>query len=235
MTNHLRSLSMVMAIASAGGALARVAACDPAQALAGPTTAQASAGKVSREARATAPFHKIRLRGAIELTFRIGPQLAVEVIAEARVLPLVSTEVTDDTLQLGLRAPGGRDASLSSPIRAIVTAPSLHALDVGGACSATVAGLRADSFALAVGGAASAQLSGAVAHATVAAAGVGRVRGEQLRTERATVAAKGGAAVELTVARQLTVAVSGISAVTVYGKPEHVVKAISGAATVTVR
>lgn len=184
-------------------------------------------GAARTEARAVGGFTSVSAGGAVALTITVGGATAVSVTADDNVLPLIRTRVKGDRLIID----STDGYSPKTPVTIAITTPSLAALGLSGATTASATGLTGDRFALDLSGASKATLAGTAAAITIEASGASDLDATKLAAQDATVAASGASQVRLAVARGLTVEASGASAVDYWGAPQ-VTKATSGASRV---
>jgi hypothetical protein len=119
-----------------------------------------------------------------------------------------------------------------TPLRAVVTAPSLRALAVRGPGQATASGAFGDSFSVAVKGPGSARVSGSARRVQAAVSGPGEIFAKDLSARDATVALQGDGGITVHASESITAAVSGDGDVHVYGKPARVSRIVDGAGSV---
>ena len=180
-------------------------------------------GKREIQKRKVAPFTTIQTEGAftIEVTCQKDPSLEVE--GDDNVLQFVSTEVKDNVLHLE----NAKSYSVSEPVRFKISTPNLEALSVSGAGQIVVREMNNDKFVISADGAPTISVSGNSKSIDIDAKGAGKIDTHNLHASRATVDSKGVSRIDLDVADQLDVNVSGPSSVTYRGDP-RVNKKISG-------
>ncbi|MBL8623722.1 MAG: DUF2807 domain-containing protein [Myxococcales bacterium] len=184
-------------------------------------------GTARTEARAVGGFASVSAGGAVALTITVGGATAVSVTADDNVLPLIRTRVQGDRLIID----STDSYSPKTPVRIAITTPTLTALGLSGASSATATGVTGSGLAVDLSGASKATLAGTTAAITIEASGAAELDTTKLAAQDATVAVSGASHVALAVARGLTVEASGASMVDYWGSPA-VTKATSGVSRV---
>jgi hypothetical protein len=143
----------------------------------------------------------VDLTGPFNLTLRQGPNVALEVRGEERVLANVDTSVEGDVLHI---APRGILLRHRQPIEVRVTLPALAALHVNGSGEHTVSGFAGERLDLSMDGAGEMRFNGRyrIVHAGVHGSGELELTGGNAESVSAEVVGSGsltlvGAAVSL--------------------------------------
>lgn len=172
-------------------------------------------GKRELQKRQVAPFTSIKTAGAftIEVTCQKEPSLEVE--GDDNVLEFVRAEVKNNVLQLE----NTKNYSVSEPIRFKISTPNLETLSVSGAGQVEVKGMNNEKFVISSEGAPTISVSGNSKSVAIDAKGAGKIDTHNLHASRAIVDSKGVSRIDLDVADQLDVNVSGPSSVTYKGDP----------------
>ena len=187
-------------------------------------------GKRVVQKRDIGSFTSITTEGAfhIEVTCQKEPSLEIE--GDDNVLPLITAEISNNVLQLS----NSKGYSVNEPIKIKLSVSNLEGLSVSGAGRIDIKGMNNDSFEIDSKGAPVIMVSGSTKTITIDSSGAGQIDTNNLRAARATVDTKGATKIELDVAEQLDVTVSGPSTVTYKGDPV-VNKTINGPGTVARR
>ena len=125
----------------------------------------AGSGSVVTEDRQVGEFDKVEGSNGLRLVLSIGATNSVQVSAHENIVPLVSTTVTDGTLEATLTRP----VSGTAPITVTVVTPALTALTLHDGVSADATGIAAASLSLDADDGAHASLSGTVDRLTITA------------------------------------------------------------------
>jgi hypothetical protein len=173
-------------------------------------------GKRVTQKRDVAEFTSIKTEGAFTIEASAQKAASVEVEADDNVLPVVSTEVSNNILYIKPI----KNYSVNEPVVVRVSAQSLEGLSVSGAGKISVAGLKSDKFEIDSQGAPSITVSGETNVIDIDANGAGKIDAHKLRASKGIVDSKGVAEVEVNAKDELEVTVSGPSHVTYSGDPK---------------
>jgi hypothetical protein len=190
----------------------------------------AGSGTAKTEVRTVGAFSALDISGAIDTDVAIGSEARVEISGDDNLLPLITTELHGDTLEIGTR----QNVRPRQPLLAHITVPRLTAVGVSGSGNVAIHGVHGDSLALQVTGSATVRGDGAVHGLTINVTGSGDLQLEGLAAERASVTISGSGDARLAVSRALDVHISGSGDVSYRGDPE-VKKDISGSGTLARR
>lgn len=166
---------------------------------------------------------------------RIGDKPAVTVRAADSVISRIGVSVVDQMLSIEAR----ESFQTSSAIEIQVTTPSLKALNLDGAVSLELKGLKGSELALTAGGSASVALhqlnlgqlsgdlsesssvevTGTVGNQQISVSDAASYEAEELQTESAQIEVEGSGEAVMNVARQLSVKVSDAGSVEYLGDP----------------
>ena len=188
----------------------------------------AGSGNSVKEKRTVASFTSISTEGAYEVEFAIAATPSLELEGDDNILPLISTEVSNNVLHIRSK----RSLSPRKPISVKISAPNLEGFSANGAGRIEIKGLKNEKFGLDVNGAPTVRVSGETKSLEIDANGAANIDTHRLRAERATVESNGVSKVEVHAANELDVTVGGPSRVTYHGDP-HVKKTIHGPGSVT--
>ena len=172
-------------------------------------------GVRQKEKRDLPTFTSISTEGALNITIVSQQKQGVEIEGDDNILPLVTTEVSDNVLHLK----SIRNFSTQDSIRVKITIPNLEGLTASGAGKINISGLKNDKFELDMNGAPAIKVSGETKVVNIDASGAGKIDAHKLRAARAIVDSKGVSRVELYAAEELNVTISGPSHVIYEGDP----------------
>jgi hypothetical protein len=170
-------------------------------------------GNRVKEKRAVTSFTSISTEGAFEIEVACQKAPGLEIEGDDNILPLVSTEVTNDVLHVR----STRNYSVSAPIVLKIAVADLSRISASGAGSFVVTDVKNDKFEINANGAPAIRVSGETKTLNIDANGAGKIDTHKLRAGRAAVESKGVAKVEVYASDQLDVTVSGPSHVICYG------------------
>ena len=172
-------------------------------------------GKRQTESRQVGSFSAIETDGAFDIEVACGKNVGLEVEADDNILPLVSTEVSNNKLVLKpLKNYSVNDAPV---IR--ITVPDINAFSSNGAGKIRISGVNNDKLQIYANGAPQISVSGTTKMIGVDTNGAATIDTHNLRADHAVVDSKGVSKVDLGVSNQLDVTVSGPSHVTYKGDP----------------
>ncbi|MGA7782297.1 MAG: DUF2807 domain-containing protein [Paraburkholderia sp.] len=174
-----------------------------------------SAGADKTEKRQTDAFSGVRLVGAVEGAFSISPYTSVTVSAPAEVLPHVVTAVKNGVLTVELKDV----ASLATPLKVVITGPSLQAVSIAGSATMRVSGISDRSLALNVSGSGSILASGSVNKVSASISGSGDIDVSALHANALVANVQGSGDLHGYASDSATVNVMGSGVVDVQGKP----------------
>ena len=99
-------------------------------------------GAITSETRQTDPFTRVESGTGIHVSVGIGEAKPVEVRAQANILPLIETKVTDGTL----RIESSKAFTSSEKIEVILATPELERIVLSGGSRGAVDGLASEAF-----------------------------------------------------------------------------------------
>ena len=172
-------------------------------------------GKLLKEKRNVGSFNSISTEGAFDIEVVCQKPQEVEISGDDNILPLVSTEVSNNVL----RVRSLRNYSSSEPLKLRISVPDLVEIQSSGAGTIEVSGVKNDRFEIDVNGAPTIRASGETKALKIDANGAGNIDTHKLRAARVEVESKGVSGVEVYAMEQLDVTVSGPSHVTYRGNP----------------
>jgi Putative auto-transporter adhesin, head GIN domain len=189
-------------------------------------------GHTASESRNASGFTKIELTGSGEVTVKQSGEESLTVEADTKLLPRVTSEVSNGTLVLGLKR---NTISLATKtIRYQVGVRDLAGLSVSGSGDVTVTQLNTAKLRIEISGSGRITTSGSAGAQEVAISGSGSYRGADLASKTARVDITGSGAAELKVSDTLDVRISGSGSVTYSGDPQ-VTQRVTGSGTLTKR
>jgi hypothetical protein len=186
-------------------------------------------GTITTAQREVTAFSQIGLASVIDAEITSGPQAKVELTGDDNLLPLITTKVVGDKLEIDTA--GGQDLRPSQRLVARIVVAKLSEVDVTGTGAVQINNVTADTLKLELSGTGSVVATGHAAQLGAELSGTGKLRLAQFPVEQATIDLSGTGSAELAVSRQLDVNLSGTGSVTYHGNPK-VTQAISGTGSV---
>ena len=172
-------------------------------------------GKRVVEKRNIAPFKSISTEGAFSIEVTCQKDVGLEVEGDDNVLSVVTAEVVNNVLRLR----NTKNYSTSEPVKFRITVPDLEGLSVEGAGHINIKGLNNGKFEIDSKGAPTIDVAGNTKLVDIDSSGAGKIDTHNLHAARAVVDSKGVSQIELDVADQLDVTISGPSSVYYKGDP----------------
>ncbi|HEX3251236.1 MAG TPA: head GIN domain-containing protein [Pyrinomonadaceae bacterium] len=172
-------------------------------------------GKRVVEKRNITPFKSISTAGAFSIEVTCQKDLGLEVEGDDNVLSLVTAEVSNNVLRLK----NSQNYSTSEPVKFRISVPNLEGLSVQGAGRIDIKGLNNEKFEIDSSGAPTINVSGNTKLVDIDSSGAGKIDTHNLHAARATVDSRGVSQIDLDVADQLDVKISGPSSVYYKGDP----------------
>jgi hypothetical protein len=189
-------------------------------------------GQTVAESRDVSGFTKVQLTGSGEVTVRQSGVESLTVEADTKLLPLVTSEVSNNTLVLGRKR---STIFLSSrTIRYQVEVRDLTGLSVSGSGDITATDISTAALRVEISGSARITASGSAEVQELDISGSGSYRGADLDSKRARAQITGSGEGDLTVRDALDVRISGSGSVTYSGDPQ-VTQQITGSGKLTKR
>ena len=172
-------------------------------------------GKRVVQKRQIAPFTSISTEGAFEIEVTCQKEPSLQVEGDENVLEFVTAEVSGNVLRLK----SSKSYSTSEPVRLKIAVANLEGLTVSGAGRIDIKDMKNEKFEIDSNGAPNISVSGSTKTVDIDSNGAGKIDTHNLRASRAVVDSKGVSRIDLDVADQLDVTVSGPSTITYRGDP----------------
>ena len=172
-------------------------------------------GKRVQQKRQVSAFKSIDTEGNFSIEITCQKDLSVEVEGDDNILEAVSTEVSGEVLRLT----NTKSYSVNEPVKLKISVPNLEGLSVTGAGRIDIRGMSNDAFDIDSEGAPFITVAGKTKVIKIDSNGAGVIDTHELSASRATVESNGASKIDLDVADQLDVTVSGASTVIYKGDP----------------
>jgi len=183
------------------------------------------------ESRAVTDFRRIVVEGSADLSVRVGDATSVSVTGDDNLVALVTTEVRDGSLVIGMK-PGSYSTRVD--LRVAITTPGLEALSIQGSSDAELSGISGETFSAEILGSGDVRASGKVDRLEAAVSGSGDLRLDGLESREAKVGISGSGDVDVWATEILVASVSGSGDVRYRGEPK-VTKSVAGSGSVARR
>jgi hypothetical protein len=175
----------------------------------------AGSGNRQKQKRDVPSFTSISTEGAFDIDVVCQKPLSLEIEGDDNILPLVSTEVSNNVLHIK----SVRGFSVHEPITLKISLENLEGISASGAGKIEVSGIKNEKFGIDASGAPTVRASGETKVLDIDVSGAVKVDAHKLRATRAAVEAKGVSKVEVYAGEQLDVTISGPSHVIYEGDP----------------
>lgn len=185
-------------------------------------------GNVKTESRSASGFKEIKAENAVELEITVQKDFSLTIEADDNLLDQVKTEVSGNTLKISTRD----SITSKNKIKVKISLPELTDLDLSGASTANVSGVKTDSLELNASGASRIKIEGEVKSVDATASGASGIDAENLKTENAKANASGASHVTVSPTGDLNAEASGASTVTYTAEPKSIKQNASGASTI---
>jgi len=187
-------------------------------------------------------FNKIRVTGVYELDVEVGEDFSVFTSGKHKDVEDMKVYLKGSTLVLAQNEDGdkninwnGRKKKNNSGIRAVITLPSLKALDITGIGSGEIKSIESDRLDVEVAGISDMELFGSCGTLDVDMAGLGEIRAEELECDNVDVDLAGMGEISVYASKSVSADAAGMGNIEVYGNPEDVEKSKSFMASVKIK
>ncbi len=152
-------------------------------------------GSIATEDRTTDAFQRVSVGGGLHVDIAVGSPLQVTVSAQANLLPLIVTRVSDGQLIVNIAPPG---ISTSQPMTLTVIVPDLRSITLSGGATGSLDATATD-LAIDVSGGVQLDATGRVSTLRLTTSSGAQARLSGLAVDSATVTMSGGSRAELNV------------------------------------
>ncbi|HEX3483370.1 MAG TPA: head GIN domain-containing protein [Kofleriaceae bacterium] len=187
-------------------------------------------GNAKTETRTVPAFSAVEVTGPIDADIAIGPEPRVEITGDDNIVPLITSDVHGDRLEIGTR----KNIRTSVHLIARITVPRLTGVTLTGSGDITAHGVQSDRLRVTLSGSGTIRADGTAREAEVELVGSGTVALDKLAAERASVSVSGSGDVAIAAGKALDVSITGSGDVTYRGDPE-LKKQITGSGNVRKR
>jgi len=172
-------------------------------------------GDVITESRDVTGFDEIVLLGSGDVIIDVTGTESLEIEAEDNVMPLLTSEVIDGRLELGVEG----SITTSRGITYTITAARLVGVTIRGSGDVNGSDIDAESFEATIEGSGIVDLTGTSSELTVRIGGSGNFDGQDLESATGAVRIDGSGGALVNVAEDLTVTINGSGDVEYIGDP----------------
>ncbi len=173
-------------------------------------------GRLKTETRNVSEFHKIVIGGSTEAEVRVGPKASLEITADDNLLSHIRTRVEDGALVID------HEGSFSSEhqTRAVITVPSLTAIEISGAGQINVKDVHSKELSVELSGASRITATGTADEINLSASGASKADFSSLSAKKATVDGTGASKLTVNASGEISGDLSGASHLRYSGHPQ---------------
>jgi hypothetical protein len=183
------------------------------------------------EKRTLAPFTSLEVNCHGSIQVRFQEQKNVEITGDDNIVPLLTTEVRNDTLYIQ----ASKEYDPHDKLQIIVSIPNLKRFVFTGAGQANLSNVKNDRLEIVMNGAGELLASGETKEADIALNGAGSVEAKNLHAVNAKVNSTGVGTVDIYATEQLDVKASGVGEINYYGSPKTVNRQVAGLGSINER
>ena len=176
-------------------------------------------GNVEKHELTTDAFDEISLIGPIDLRIKQGPELSLDVDAEAEIFSALTYEVKNGRLEIGFKQ-NVTCFETEHGVKVNVTIPNITAIYQSGVSEIKSDGnLNLTQLHLEISGTADMELSGQVENHSIESSGIVNAKNFGLLTKNTTIDISGTANIELSCSDELDIEVDGAAKISYKGNP----------------
>ena len=183
-------------------------------------------GQLASESRPVTGFTKVELSGTGDLTIEKTGTESLAISAEDNLLPLLTSEVSGDTLVLGTKR--NTEIVTTKPINYALTVKDLTGLTLSGSGNIRVSNLSTTRLTTKISGSGTITASGTADDQDLDISGSGRYQADQLASKTVSEGISGSGTASVLVSDALDVRISGSGTLTYTGDPTRVTQDVSG-------
>lgn len=181
-------------------------------------------GDFVTEKRNVGEFKNIEVSGAFEVQIIAGKESAIEIDADDNLLPLIKTEVSGDTLEIGRE----KRFSTHNRVKIRVFTKNVENLETSGASSATLTNLDNEFLNVDSSGVSRVTVAGKTNRLKIEMSGVSQIKTKELSASNVSIDGSGASRADVFASEALTADLSGASHVDYSGNPTEINKKTSG-------
>jgi hypothetical protein len=165
---------------------------------------------------------EVKCHGTVQV--RLQEAKSLEISGDDNIVPLITTEVRNDTLFIQ----STKEYDPHDKLQIVVTAPNLQRFAFGGAGEVELSNIKNDRLEIVMSGAGSLRASGETKDADITLSGAGSVEAKDLHAVNAKVNSTGVGSIDIYATDRLDARTSGIGEINYYGKPKTVNRQAGG-------
>ncbi len=173
-------------------------------------------GNAKSEVRNVPAFTAVNVADAVDAEIVVGPASHLEITGDDNLVPLVTSNVHGDQLEIGTSS----TVRPSVHLVAKITVPQLTGIGLTGSGDITAHSVQADQLRVNLSGSGTIRADGTAHEAQIDASGSGNVALDQLAAESVTVSVSGSGNIAVAASKALDVSITGSGNVTYRGDPQ---------------
>lgn len=186
-------------------------------------------GKLISQNRKVNEFNKMKIEGAFDVKVKCGYKSSLKIIAEENLMPLIKTEVYNNTLFICSQ----KNILPKKKLEIEITVKDLNEISCSGANKVLVENIKTDNFIINLSGADYVKLKGEVDDFKAKISGAGSLDARELKAGNVYVSVSGTANANVYASNFLDASISGVGNISYYGNPEKIKSNISGIGSIT--
>jgi hypothetical protein len=188
-------------------------------------------GVMKNEKRTLASFNSLEMKCHGTIQVRFQEQNHLEISGDDNIVPLITTEVKNDTLYIQ----SSKEYDPKDKLQIIVSIANLKRFVFAGAGEADLSNVKNDRVEIVMTGAGSLTASGETKEADITMAGAGSVDAKNLHAVNAKVNSTGVGQVDIYATEKLDARTSGVGEINYYGSPKIVNRQAGGLGAINER
>jgi hypothetical protein len=169
-------------------------------------------------------FVKIIGSGAFQLTVQQGKPQSVKVHLDDNLFEYLELKVVDSTLKIKMK----ENVEYKKKFLVELTVPKVEALELSGAISTELSGIKGETFRLETSGASRTRIKGEVESFQVELSGANQLHAYDFKAKRVSARISGSSLAQLFAESSLEADISGVSKVSYEGSPKIIKKSVTG-------
>jgi hypothetical protein len=176
-------------------------------------------GPLKREERTLNAFQAVDVSQSFIVEIETGKPQSIAVEADENLLPLIDTQVVDNTLKIANKP--GKTLSSNNPIKVFLSLPSLQNVDAKGASRLVITGIQGDQLKLNLeGGHQVRMVGGVLQNLQIKASGAAQLESLMLKAQNVDIQLSGAASARIRAEKKLKVSAAGACKLEYKGTPE---------------
>lgn len=180
------------------------------------------------EKRDVPGFLSVEVSGAFEVEIVCQKERSLEIIGDDNILPLVTTEVKNNTLRIN----NSKSYNANRPITVKISVADLEGISTSGASKINVSDIKNSELKVDSSGASKVSLTGETKKLTIDTSGASIIEAKELHAEKVDVESSGAGYVSVYATDLLNASASGATRIDYYGNPATVNPNIGGPSSI---